>query len=174
MDDHTFAPEGLTEKGKLSEISARVVLKCLYLASVGRPELLWTVNLLARQVTRWTKACDRRMERLVSYIHHNRDHTHTNYVGDPPEDCLLVLFQDASFAGDLTDSKSTSGGLLALWGPKTFVTLAWRCKKQTAVSHSSAEAEIISLDAGVRMEGNPALVLWDQQHKGRLLCYLKR
>ena len=74
----------------------------------------------------------------------------------------MVLFQDASFAGDLTDSKSTSGGLLALWGPKTFVTLAWRCKKQTAVSHSSAEAEIISLDAGVRMEGIPALVLWDQ------------
>ena len=72
------------------------------------------------------------------------------------------MFQDASFAGDLMDSKSTSGGLLALVGPKTFVTLAWRCKKQTAVSHSSAEAEVISLDAGVRMEGIPALVLWDQ------------
>ena len=27
------------------------------------------------------------------------------------------------------------------------------CKKQGAVSHSSSEAEIISLDAGVRMEG---------------------
>ena len=140
MDDHTFAPEEMTEKGKLSEISARVVLKCLYLGSVGRPELLWTVNLLARQVTKWTKACDRRMETLISYIHHNRDHTHVNFVGDPPEDCFLALFQDASFAGDLMDSKSTSGGLLALVGPKTFVTLAWRCKKQTAVSHSSAGA----------------------------------
>lgn len=36
------------------------------------------------------------------------------------------------------------------------------CKKQTAVSHSSAEAEVISLDAGLRMEGLPALMLWDQ------------
>ena len=35
-------------------------------------------------------------------------------------------------------------------------------KKQTAVSHASAEAEVISLDAGVRMGGIPALVLWDQ------------
>ena len=33
----------------------------------------------------------------------------------------------------------------------------WICKKQTSVSHSSTEAEIISLDAGLRMDGIPAL-----------------
>ena len=35
------------------------------------------------------------------------------------------------------------------------------CKKQTAVSHSSTESEVISLDAGLRMDGLPALDLWD-------------
>ena len=35
------------------------------------------------------------------------------------------------------------------------------CKKQTSVSHSSTEAEIISLDAGVHMDGISALDLWD-------------
>ena len=35
------------------------------------------------------------------------------------------------------------------------------CKKQTSVSHSSTEAELISLDAGLRMAGIPALDLWD-------------
>ena len=35
------------------------------------------------------------------------------------------------------------------------------CKKQTSVSHSSPEAEVISLDAGLRMDGIPALTLWD-------------
>ena len=35
------------------------------------------------------------------------------------------------------------------------------CKKQTAVSHSSTEAEIISLDADLRMDGISALDLWD-------------
>ena len=35
------------------------------------------------------------------------------------------------------------------------------CKKQTSVSHSSTESEIISLDAGLRMDGLPALYLWD-------------
>ena len=35
------------------------------------------------------------------------------------------------------------------------------CKKQTAVSHSSTESEIISLDTGLRLDGIPALDLWD-------------
>ena len=35
------------------------------------------------------------------------------------------------------------------------------CKKQTSVSHSSTESEIISLDAGLRMDGLFAVELWD-------------
>ena len=35
------------------------------------------------------------------------------------------------------------------------------CKKQTSVSHSSTEAEVISLDAGLRMDGIATLTLWD-------------
>ena len=35
------------------------------------------------------------------------------------------------------------------------------CKKQTSFSHSSTESEIISLDAGFRLDGIPALDLWD-------------
>ena len=38
----------------------------------------------------------------------------------------------------------------------TFVPLSWMCKKQTAVSHSSTESEIISLDAGLRLDELPA------------------
>ena len=35
------------------------------------------------------------------------------------------------------------------------------CKKQTSVSHNSTESEIISLDTGLRLDGLPALELWD-------------
>ena len=35
------------------------------------------------------------------------------------------------------------------------------CKKQPSVSHSSTESEIISLDTGLRLDGLPALELWD-------------
>ena len=65
------------------------------------------------------------------------------------------------FAGDLEDSKSTSGGTLSIFGSHTFVPISWMCKKQTSVSHSSTESEIISLDAGLGLGGIPALDLWD-------------
>ena len=34
-------------------------------------------------------------------------------------------------------------------------------RNKTSVSHSSTESEIISLDAGLRLDGLPALELWD-------------
>ena len=82
-------------------------------------------------------------------------------MGNTAKQCRLGLFQDSDFAGDLEDSKSTSGGTLCILGSHTFVPVSWMCKKQTAVSHSSTESEIISLDTGLRLEGLPALELWD-------------
>ena len=81
--------------------------------------------------------------------------------GNTANQCRLGLFQDSEFAGDLEDSKSTSGGTLCIFGCHTFVPISWMCKKQTSVSHSSTESEIISLDAGLRLDGLPALELWD-------------
>ena len=73
----------------------------------------------------------------------------------------MGLFQDSDFAGDLEDSKSTSGGTLCVFGSHTFVPISWMCKKRTSVSHSSTESEIISLDTGLILDGLPALELWD-------------
>ena len=78
-----------------------------------------------------------------------------------PKQCRQGLFQDSDFAGDVEDSKSTSGGTLCVFGSHTFVPISWMCKKQTSVSHSSTESEIICLDAGLRLDGIPALDLWD-------------
>ena len=82
-------------------------------------------------------------------------------MGNTAKQCRLGLFQDFDFAGDLEDSKSTSGGTLCFLGSHTFVPISWVCKKQTSVSHSSTESEIIPLDAGLRLDGIPALDLWD-------------
>ena len=82
-------------------------------------------------------------------------------MGNTAKQCRLGLFQDSDFAGDLEDSKSTSGGTLCVFGSHTFVPISWMCKKQTAVSHNSTESEIISLDTVLRLDGLPALELWD-------------
>ena len=52
-------------------------------------------------------------------------------------------------------------GTLCVFGSHTFVPRSWMCKKQTSASQSSTESEIISLDAGLRLDGIPALDLWD-------------
>ena len=82
-------------------------------------------------------------------------------MGNTAKQCRLGLFQDSDFASDLEDSKSTSGGTLCIFGSHTLVPICWMCKKQTAVSHSSTESEIISLDTGLRLDGLPALELGD-------------
>ena len=65
------------------------------------------------------------------------------------------------FAGDIEDSKSTLGRTLCVFGSHTFVPISWMSKKQTSVSHTSTESEVISLGAGLRLDGLPALDLWD-------------
>ena len=143
---------GVWISGELSDVCSQIVLKCFFLARIGRPDILWTVNKLARSVTKWTRACDRRLARLISYIHHTSDYRQYCHVGNTAQHCRLGLFPD---------SKSTSGRILCVFGSRTFVPISWMCKKQTSVSHSSTESEIISLDAGLRMDGLPALDLWD-------------
>ena len=161
IDDHHFKEEEMKSVGELSHVCSQVVLKCLYLARIGRLDVLWSVNKLARSITKWTKACDKRLNRLISYIHHTCEYKQYCHVGNTAKQCRLGLFQDSDFAGDLEDSKSTSGGTLCIFGSHTFVPISWMCKKQTAVSHSSTESEIISLDTGLRFDGLPALELWD-------------
>ena len=161
MDDHQFKEEENKSVGELSTICSQIVLTCLYLARIVRPDVLWSVNKLARSITKWTKSCDKRLALLISYIHHTSECRQYCYVGNTAQQCRLGLFQDSIFAGELEDSKSTSGGILCIFGNHAFVPMSSMCKRQTSVSHSFTEAEIISLDAGLRMDGIPALTLWD-------------
>ena len=122
--------------GELWHVCSHIVLKCLYLARIGRLDILWSVNKLARSITKWTKTCDKRLNRFFKYIHLTCEYKQYCNVGNIAKQCRLGLFQDSDFAGDLEDSKSTSGGTLCVFGSHTFVPISWMCKKQTAVSHS--------------------------------------
>ena len=73
IDDHHNKEEELKSVRELSQVCSQIVLKCLYLARIGRPDVLWSVNKLARSVTKWTQACDRRLARLISSIHHTNE-----------------------------------------------------------------------------------------------------
>ena len=156
----SFQRRRIEIRGRIIKSMLSKFLKCLYLARFGRLDILWSVNKLARSITKWTKACDKRLNRLISYIHHTCDYKQYCHVGNTAKQCRLGLFQDSYFAGDVEGSKSTSGGTLCIFGSHTFVPIRWMCKKQTAVSHSSTD-ENVSLDTGLRLDGLPALELWD-------------
>ena len=61
IDDHQFKEEEMGSVGEWSKVLSQNVLKCLCLARIGRPEFLWSVNKMARAITKWTRTCDKRM-----------------------------------------------------------------------------------------------------------------
>ena len=87
IDDHHFKEEELKSVGELSKVCSRLVLKCLYFARIGRPDILWSVNKLARSITKWTKACAKRPSRLISNIHHTSEYKQYCHVGNTAQLC---------------------------------------------------------------------------------------
>ena len=162
IDDHLFKEEEMKSAGEMSKVSSQIVLKCLYLARIGRPDILWSVNKLARSITKWTKACDKRLNRLISYIHHTCENKQYCHVGNTAKECRLgTVFKTLTSREILRIRNPLLGEHCAFFGCHTFVPMSWMCKKQTAVSHSSTESGIISLDTGLRLDGLPALELLD-------------
>ena len=67
------------------------------MARIGRPDILWLVNKLARSITEWTKACDERLPRLISYIHYTSDYKQycrVGHVNSSLQEALLYVFED--------------------------------------------------------------------------------
>ena len=57
IEEHQFKEEEFKSVGELSKVSSQINLKYLYLTRIGRPDILWSVNKLARSITKWTKVC---------------------------------------------------------------------------------------------------------------------
>ena len=54
---------------RMSDVCSQIVLKCLCLARIGSRDILCSINKLARAITKWTRASDKRLARFISYIH---------------------------------------------------------------------------------------------------------
>ena len=135
-------------------------MKALWVARLARPDLLKPITALARHVQSWTRNCDKQLYRLICYMHSTPELKLTGSINDPLDKVELRLYVDADFAGSRDDTKSTSGGFLALEGENTFFPLCWSSKKQTSTSKSTAESELVSLSSNLFDEGIPMLNFW--------------
>ena len=68
----------------------------------------------ARAVTKWIRACDKRLTRLISNLQYTSEYRQQCHVGNTAQQCRLGLFQDSYSAGDLEDAKLTSRRILCI------------------------------------------------------------
>eukprot|EP00253_Pinus_taeda_P028262 PITA_28262 len=176
MEDCNPAPSPFHSGVKLSvsctspEVDAtlyrQLVGKLLYLTHT-RPDLSFAVGLVARFLQNPRESHWKAAKRILRYVRGTIQFgIHYSAKATP----LLVGFTDSDWAGDPDDRKSTAGYFFTLGsGPIT-----WACKKQAAISLSSAEAEY----RGAVEASKEALWLrqilsefgFEQQHPTTLWC----
>ena len=116
LDDHQFKEEEVGSVGELPKVWSQNCSEMLILGTYLKTwysmvnEQTFTIDHKMDQ-----KPVTKRLNRLISYIHHTCENKQYCHVGNNAEHCRLGLFQDSDFAGDLEDSKSTSGGTLCVF-----------------------------------------------------------
>ena len=114
-----------------------------YCSVATRPDISFTVNKCAQftsrpSVTHWEAA-----KRIVRYLMHTSEYgIRYRSEGKGVEGYAhnLAGYTDADFAGDTSDRKSTTGWLFNFNGS----LISWASKKQSHVSHSSMESELVT------------------------------
>ena len=152
-----------TKDSELQPLAARILMKVFYGARLARYDLLRAIGYLATRITKWDRWCDQRIHRLMCYVDSTLALRMRSLVNQADAVAGFVPsdYADADFAGDQKDSKSTNGGYLCVVSPRSHCQISATSKKQTAVSHPTLEAEIVSADHSLKTEGLPALDLFD-------------
>ncbi|XP_054715533.1 uncharacterized protein LOC129225011 [Uloborus diversus] len=109
----------------------------LYIATVTRPDITFTVNILSRKDESPNEKDWKAVLRVIEYLDSTKDIYLQIDSSSPP---TLTCYTDADFASDLATRKSTGGTVFFLGNNPIF----WSTKRQNCVSLSSTESELIS------------------------------
>ena len=172
VDEGSLLATDQADRGQLSNVAPKLVMKFMWLGHISRPDLVVAINVCAGHITKSTVNDDKRMTRLAGYVAATLDHCHVMRVLDKPSDLRLSLYADADF-GSAPDMRSTSGYLLALEGPRSFALILWCSKRQRAVSRPTTEAEFVSVSTYLIAEAVPLLEICQQLITPEILlnCY---
>ena len=147
-------------KGELAPHAASVLMKLLYAARIARFDLLRSINMLGRNVTKWSKQDDVRLHHLMCYVQSTKSKKLIGWVGNNIKSLSIGIYADADYAGCGQSLRSTSGSHMMAFGSHTRFPLAGGSKRQGCVSHSTPEAEIVAADYALRTHAVPVISLW--------------
>lgn len=110
----------------------------LYLSNCTRPDIAFSVGVLAKFSSHPTKAHWTAAKRVLRYLQGTCNY---GVMFESQENEVCRGYSDADWAGDREDRRSTSGYVFQIGlGP-----VSWRSRKQTTVALSTAEAEYVAL-----------------------------
>ena len=132
------------------------VLRCkmLVFGKNWTTELLWSVNTQARSETKWNKARDKILLRLINWHQSDR-----RLQADTVMRVIVMKIANLVCSSMLhlqmtcETPNQRQEVYCARSDHKRLFQFSWMRKRQSAAFHSSAESEIISLDAGLWMDG---------------------
>jgi len=115
----------------------------MYLARCTRPDILTTVGVLSRNITKWSTEDDARLIHLFGYIQNTAAHRMGGVVNPASADSLLLrTFTDADLGGCISSARSTSGAFAGVYGDGgTFMPIGFHSTRQRVVAVSTGESE---------------------------------
>ena len=73
LNEASFSDQDFEEQGALHQVAAKILMNTLWLARLSRPDLSFIVARLATKISRWSRADDKQLFRLVCYLCHTAD-----------------------------------------------------------------------------------------------------
>jgi len=152
------------KKGKQADTVLSHLMKIMYMSRLCRGDVLTTTSFLARRVHYWSLNDDRRLHRLMPFIHRHTDLCLLHQLNPADrEGAYLDFSPDAELGGDPYTTKASGGFWLEISSPCGERTwpVSFGTKKATHTSGSTADSETWSLicanDASLKRDIIPIL-----------------
>ena len=144
--------------------AARVVVKVMCAARMARPDLLRSIAYMARYLTKRTEEHDTRLHRLMAYISNSMGYGMYAWsdAGASSDPFVLLVFSDADYAGCAQAQRSTTCAVVFLTRKGASVPLSFLSQRQSCVSKSTSEAEIVAMDTSLRLLPLPLMLLAEE------------
>ena len=146
--------EGLTSSSQIYAYQQRIG-SLTFAATTTRPDISFATAKLAQYLTNPSPTHIQAANRVLSYLYHTR-HLAIAF-SKAKENPIFLSSSDAAFADDSKTCKSSFGYLMQLYGGP----VDWKASKQSTVTTSSTEAELLALS-----ETGRQTIWWKRFFKG--------